>query len=990
MKRIAIIFVVGCNLILIGVHGLFAQQQLIVDSPEYQQAKQNGTLQQYTLITPQTPIIKPGTYDFSVPPNDNSTIQQTKKRPDSGTAKTSACDCYVVPDATYSTLAHGDDALHATVHLPFAFNFYGQTYTTVYINNNGNITFDGTMSTYSSNEFFTRKTISPFWADVHTGSDSNPVGDVSYKIVGNALYVNWHNVGYYSGGSAGADKRNSFQLIISDGNDIAIPDQNNVAFCYQQMQWTTGSASCVGGTGGSCSYFGNFYSCGSGGGFCGIPATAGVSKGAGQSGPNFLVGYFDHPGTDFDGIGGNNDGVGYLSNKSWYINTTDAFNIAPVAQGVSACDTFHICTYNDTADVKIEFLAPEMNQTVTITFDDDNIYGGVETLLYQPGVAGGTAILHLRIIGTQYNQGIYQMEITATDSYDPPAQTVIPFYVHIQNIGATLEPQINYTMKCNNFDLSVSDANGVVYEQYLWDDLTTYPTVEITESGVYGVTVYGNSCHKRIEQYIHVPKKEPFNLEGNIYLCEGEDSTKLTVGNASKMSSITWGPPTPLTIEDNGTSAWFQASTGATTYKVSNKDSTGLCKKDTTFVIQMGQASSILGNTVICNNLNYQATGSTLGTNAYWSSPDSEISFSNIYSNNPIITASEYGIYKVVVPSPCKDTLVTELIYSGKPVLFPNDTACGLTYQVEPPITTLGGKWSSSSPGIVSFSDDTSPNPLISVLFPTQVMVTYTDNYCPSIFTSVLIDFIEVNPYIPSYACDLSTNNLVSNSFGAGLWSVINNPNTEFNESDFATFTPSDTDNEPTLTVSQPGIYIVQYIDSFCNKVSEKQIYFHPKLFNVLSDTVLCAGESHVLNAQQNDMPTAYLWNTGETSPMITTTKGELHTVTISNDCYSIVDSAYIEQLMCDINAPNVVSLSSISGNNSWALLDKEGIETYRCMIVNRWGQLIYESNDINSGWNGTDRKGNSVIEGVYFYTINAKAVGGTEIKKSGFITLIR
>ena len=45
---------------------------------------------------------------------------------------------------------------------------------------------------------------------------------------------------------------NTFQLIISDGTDTIIPANNNIAFCYGDMQWTTGAASSgIGGFGGT-------------------------------------------------------------------------------------------------------------------------------------------------------------------------------------------------------------------------------------------------------------------------------------------------------------------------------------------------------------------------------------------------------------------------------------------------------------------------------------------------------------------------------------------------------------------------------------------------------------------------------------------------------------------------------------------------------------------------------------------------------------------
>jgi hypothetical protein len=129
--------------------------------------------------------------------------------------------------------------------------------------------------------------IAPFWADVDTRPAAS--GIVWYKITANRLVVIWQEVGYYN---QQTDKLNTFQLIMTDGNDPIIGVGNNVGFAYEDMQWTTGSASQ--GVGG----------------FGGVPATVGVNKG---DGVDFaLVGRFDHPGVDYDGPVGNNDGISYL------------------------------------------------------------------------------------------------------------------------------------------------------------------------------------------------------------------------------------------------------------------------------------------------------------------------------------------------------------------------------------------------------------------------------------------------------------------------------------------------------------------------------------------------------------------------------------------------------------------------------------------------------------------------------------------------------
>ena len=80
--------------------------------------------------------------------------------------------------------------------------------------------------------------IAPFWADVDTRSTNG--GNVWYKLTPHSLVVVWDHVGYWN---MMEDKLNTFQLIISDGQDTLVPAGNNVSFCYGDMQWTTGSAS---------------------------------------------------------------------------------------------------------------------------------------------------------------------------------------------------------------------------------------------------------------------------------------------------------------------------------------------------------------------------------------------------------------------------------------------------------------------------------------------------------------------------------------------------------------------------------------------------------------------------------------------------------------------------------------------------------------------------------------------------------------------------
>src|SRR5438105_10960457 len=53
------------------------------------------------------------------------------------------------PGCDASTLAPNDDGSTPAVDLGFAPNFFGTTYSQAYVNNNGNVTFDGPLSDFT-------------------------------------------------------------------------------------------------------------------------------------------------------------------------------------------------------------------------------------------------------------------------------------------------------------------------------------------------------------------------------------------------------------------------------------------------------------------------------------------------------------------------------------------------------------------------------------------------------------------------------------------------------------------------------------------------------------------------------------------------------------------------------------------------------------------------------------------------------------------------
>src|SRR5690606_681327 len=93
-----------------------------------------------------------------------------------------ADNCYIPHDtATYTPLNRNDDESSAAIALPFTFNMYGTEYTSVFINNNGNITFNNPLFGYTAAGFpIPTPMIAPFWADVDTRPADSEV--VWYKV----------------------------------------------------------------------------------------------------------------------------------------------------------------------------------------------------------------------------------------------------------------------------------------------------------------------------------------------------------------------------------------------------------------------------------------------------------------------------------------------------------------------------------------------------------------------------------------------------------------------------------------------------------------------------------------------------------------------------------------------------------------------------------------------------------------------------------------
>jgi Zn-dependent metalloprotease len=193
-----------------------------------------------------------------------------------------------LPGCTDYALGANDDGSTGRVDLPFTADFYGDRYQSLFVNNNGNVTFDGPLGTYTPFGLSTtaHAIIAPFFADVDTrgGVDLVHYGSTTYAGR-QAFCVNWDGVaglGYFR---AKTDKLDRFQLVLVDRSDVDDGDFD-VYFNYDQVQWEAGEAS--GGVDG----------------LGGAAARAGYANGSQEDGTTFEIPGAATPGAYLDGSTG--------------------------------------------------------------------------------------------------------------------------------------------------------------------------------------------------------------------------------------------------------------------------------------------------------------------------------------------------------------------------------------------------------------------------------------------------------------------------------------------------------------------------------------------------------------------------------------------------------------------------------------------------------------------------------------------------------------
>jgi len=86
---------------------------------------------------------------------------------------------------------------------------------------------------------------------------------------------------------------------------------------------------------------------------------------------------------------------------------------------------------------------------------------------------------------------------------------------------------------------------------------------------------------------------------------------------------------------------------------------------------------------------------------------------------------------------------------------------------------------------------------------------------------------------------------------------------------------------------------------------------------------------------------------------------------------------------------PNAFTPNQDGQNDFFVPVFSFAPEKYHLIIRNRWGTIVFESYDYLHAWDGKDKKGSPVQQGVYNYYLYAETPQGVKIRKKGYVMVI-
>jgi hypothetical protein len=149
----------------------------------------------------------------------------------------------------------------------------------------------------------------------------------------------------------------------------------------------------------------------------------------------------------------------------------------------------------------------------------------------------------------------------------------------------------------------------------------------------------------------------------------------------------------------------------------------------------------------------------------------------------------------------------------------------------------------------------------------------------------------------------------------------------------------------------------------------------------------ICPGDAVKLDA---GIFTKYWWSTGDTTSFIIASDSGVYSVLVENASGCEASDSVQIVVGCGYSVwfPSAFTPDEDGVNDIFKGYGLD-VSEYHLIIFNRMGQVVFETYDLNKGWDGNEDAEPSPI-GIYGYTVSYKISGSDTTRHRGILTLLR
>jgi len=194
------------------------------------------------------------------------------------------------------------------------------------------------------------------------------------------------------------------------------------------------------------------------------------------------------------------------------------------------------------------------------------------------------------------------------------------------------------------------------------------------------------------------------------------------------------------------------------------------------------------------------------------------------------------------------------------------------------------------------------------------------------------------------------------------------------------------------IQINNVGRYFVKSTNGACPGGSDTIFIVNDiiPLAQIIGDSTFCVEESTNLSASGSG---EFSWSTGSSKNNLLVQFEEEIILTAENSCGIVaLDTLFVTEKECDLTTevyiPNAFTPNGNGRNETFKVMGTN-ILSIHAEIYNRWGEKLFEWNELDDGWDGTNQN-EPAPSGVYVYKIKIRTINDEFENYIDSIVLVR